>query len=176
MVFVSCSIVVLFIFGFYFRTLLVFAPYCCHALLLSHLVVVVPSLSLHLVALAPYLLLRLVVVAPCCCHALLLSRFACYHALLLCLVNLAPCSCALSILHLALVPCYFLLLCLIVTSYYSRALLLYYSCFAIVCCYLAIMPCCSFLCFITLPCQVVLPPHFFMQVEELKTTPTNFIQ
>jgi len=82
---------------------------CSRNLLLSRLVVVMPYLFLHLPILAPYLPSRLAIVSPCCWHALLVSHFACchtllFHALLLCLVDFTPCSCAL--LLFTIMPCY----------------------------------------------------------------------
>jgi hypothetical protein len=100
--FFSHSIVVLFIFGFCFHALFVLALYCCHALLLSCFAC---SCTLLLLCLTCFRTLLLSCLGGCL--TLLLSYFACYHTLFHTLLLCLPIS------HLALMPYYFLLSCLV---------------------------------------------------------------
>jgi len=141
-----------------------------------------PCLLLHLANVMPCLLSRLAIIMFCLLSCLVvphLTLVPCqFHILFSCLVTFY--YHVLLLLHLAtLTPCCLTVVALPlrVATLPSRLVVRHFQVPPtppppIV----VLLPCCSFSCLITMPCQLVLPLHSLLQVEELEATPINFIQ
>ncbi len=120
------------------------------------------------------LLLSHLVGVPCCTcycallfsHRTLLLAFCCFHSHAL-LFSLFCCSCLVACLALLSLPYSFC--CLAIVPCYSLLLLAFFR-------YLMASPPLLFCCLTALPCHLVLLPDSLVRVEELASTPTNFIQ
>jgi hypothetical protein len=186
--FLTPLIVVFFLIALLFCLFLVFAfvPY-----LFSHFTIIMPCYCHALLALVLCCSCALLVFSPCYYHALLVVTLCFLSCIVVPRLTLVPCKSHILLSYLAT----FYYLTLLLSHLVTRTLLPYCCCPAIMHCYLALAPCYSpfsstsrpppivvllpcylFSCLITMLCQLVVPPHSLLQVEELEATPTNFIQ